>query len=212
VPGVLGSPEQVPSSHRLCEMRRLRWGLVAILASCAAPVARPASSTSLAPTTTTAVTVSVPDPALLCNGYLVLLRSGDDAPLRSALDDPALLRDLDTMLSDEGEFAAIATAALRVEQAVVERCAERYAAGTEPASDDTTALERFMTALGAGDQSAGEKVARANVVAQMSWVPGGPKGFSFEIDGASGTAQVGSTMIVCHAREGIVVSCTFAPA
>ncbi len=117
------------------------------------------------------------------------------------------------MLSEEGEFAAIATAALRVEEAVVERCAERFAAGTEPASDNAAALERFMAALGAGDQAAGEKVAWANVVAQVPWVPGGPEGFSFQIDGSSGTALIArNTMIVCHARAGVVVSCTFAPA
>lgn len=117
------------------------------------------------------------------------------------------------MLSDEGEFAAIARAALRVEEAVVERCTERFAAGTEPAADDATALERFMTALRAGDEAEGAKVAWANVVAQVRWVPGGPEGFTYQVDGASATALVGrSTMIVCHAREGVVVACIFAPA
>lgn len=117
------------------------------------------------------------------------------------------------MLADDGEFSAIAQAALRVEEAVVDRCSQRFAAGTEPAPDDAAALERFMIAIQAGDQAAAEKVAWSNVVAQMPWVPGGPDGFTFQVDQSTATALVGPTsMIVCHARGGVVVACTFVPA
>ncbi|MGA7270246.1 MAG: hypothetical protein WB239_04165, partial [Acidimicrobiia bacterium] len=105
-------------------MRRLHWALLAVLVACSAPVADQTSPTppsSPPPASTPAVEATVADSAPLCNGYLVLLRSGDDGPLREALDDPSVLEDLDTMLADEGEFAAIAEAALRVEEAVVDR-------------------------------------------------------------------------------------------
>lgn len=195
-------------------MWRLPWALLIVVVACTVTPAAPAAT--IRPTSTsipvTTADGSVPDSAALCNGYLVLLRSGDDAPLRAALDDSSILRDLDIMLADEGEFAAIARAALRVEEAVVGRCAQRFAAGTEPASDDTAALKLFMSAIQEGNEAGAEKVAWANVVAQMPWVPGGPEGFTFEIEGSTATAQVGPTiMIVCHARAGIVVACTFVP-
>lgn len=206
--------------RRLMGMRRLHRVLLVVLlgvvVACSAPVAgrtSPPPPTSPSPVSPPAVGATVPDPAALCNGYLVLLRSGDDGPLREALDDPAVLEDLDTMLGDVGEFAAIAEAALRVEGAVLDRCADRFAAGTVPAPDDSTALSRFMAAIQAGDEAAAERVAWANVVAQVPWVPDGPQGFSFQVSGSTATALMGrSTMIVCHARAGVVVTCTFAPA
>lgn len=171
----------------------------------------PEVTTSLPPTTQvaeTAPTTAPPDFAALCHGYLVLLRSGEPGPLRQELTDPSLVADLDTMLSSEGEFEAIAEAALRIEEVVVARCAERFALRVEPAADNRTALEAFLSALTTGDQAGAEKIAWENVVAQFTWssVDGG----EIAVDGDTATMPIGPTrQVECRAEDGVVVACRY---
>ena len=164
-------------------------------------------------TTETSITVAttIPaDSAPLCKGYLVLLRSGDADPLRAVVEDEAVMSDIETMLASEGEFEAISAAALRVEDYVVSRCVERFTAGLTPAQDDSEALGRFMTALADGQRAEAEKVAWAHVVAQFPWSP--ESGMSFEVDGATATAELGrGVSLTCRAQRGAVVSCRFGP-
>lgn len=172
----------------------------------------PVSSSRATIPGTSAPPTTVADPAALCNGYLVLLRTGDDVPLREALEDPDLVEALDVMLSSEGEFAAIASAALEVEEAVVSRCAERYSVGLEPAPDDAAALTVFMEALVGGDRSAAETVAWDNVVAQLEpWSPfGDDDAPSYRIEGSTAIARLDPAITLsCTATDGVVVSCTY---
>lgn len=169
----------------------------------AAPTVATNSSTVTLASSTTAV-----DSAGLCNGYLVLLRSGDPAPLRQQLDDPGLLADLETMLSSEGEFDAIAAAALRMEEAVVDRCADRFAVSVEPAPDNAGALTGFLLAVTAGDENRAAKVAWENVVAQFTWT-GTPES-EIELEANTATMRLGPTRAVtCEAAGGVVVACRF---
>lgn len=158
-------------------------------------------------------TVPVDDPAAVCNGYLVLLRSGDDAPLRQALvGDSEILSDLEVMLSSEGEFAAIAEAALRVEEALREKCEARFAAGVEPASDDDSALVTFFEAVIDGDEAAGAQVAWANVTAQFSpWSTTRDEDLpAYTVDGGTGFLAISRAITVaCRAEGGVVVSCVY---
>lgn len=169
-----------------------------------------ATSVVATPTTTVVETTSTtrpPDFAALCNGYLVLLRSGDPGALEQELEGDQLT-DLETMLSSEGEFEAIAAAAVRLEQFVVARCAERFAVGVEPAPDNSTALTTFLSALAAGDQEGGARVAWENVVAQFTWSSAAPS--EIVIEGDTATMAYGPTSVVtCEAAEGVVVSCRF---
>lgn len=186
-----------------------------LLAACAAPssnpVTPPTASTPAAstPTTPAASTPTTPSGELagLCNGYLVLLRTGDSAPLRGFVDE-SVAADIDTMLSSEGEFAAISAAAVRVEDFVVSRCTDRYTAGVVGAPDDGAALAGFMDALASGDSEAGSKLAWAHVVAQFPWAA--QAGLSYEVDGSTATATLSSTRtLTCRAQRGAVVSCRF---
>jgi len=185
--------------------------LVACLAATAcAPVEDGPPPAESVPTTSSTVgsTTTVVDVAGLCNGYLVLLRSGDPEPLRSQLDDPELVADLETMLSSEGEFDAIAAAALRLEEAVVGQCADRFALSVEPAPDDAAALSQFLGAVTAGDEASATEVAWENVVAQFTW-SGTPES-EIHLEGNTASMRMGPTRIVnCEATGGVVVACRF---
>lgn len=195
------------------------WLVVVVMAAvaCSTPEAIPPTSTGPLPTTTPTAagqtTTPVDDPAAECNGYLVLLRSGDDAPLRQALvGDSETLSDLDVMLSSEGEFEAIAEAALRVEAALRERCEARFAAGVEPAPDDDSALITFFEAVVDGDEAAGAKVAWANVTAQFSpWSPTRSDDLpAYTVDDGTGFLSISPAITVsCRAEGGVVVSCVY---
>lgn len=167
------------------------------------------------PTTVPVTTTTVAENAALCNGYLVLLRTGDAQPLRDSLDDARLQEALDTMLSSEGEFEAIAQAALELEDAVVTECAERYSANLTPAADDISALTTFMDAVIAGDEDAAEQVAWDHVIAQLTpWSPIDPPGGAgsppYSVDGDTATVVVDSrTTLTCRAEGGVVVSCSY---
>lgn len=188
-------------------MRKLATVLLAGLVGAACAASGPAETT-VVPTTTTTSTTLPPDFAALCNGYLVLLRSGDPEPLRAALEDPGLEADLETMMSTEGEFEAIAGAALRVEEAVVGRCADRYSLGTTPAADDAAALQAFLEALADGDQEAAEQVAWANVVAQFTWAT--QDAGAIVIDGSTASMPIGpNRVVVCRAEGAVVVACRY---
>lgn len=171
-----------------------------------------ADTTTPAPTTAPAIPE---DTAALCNGYLVLLRTGDDVPLRDALDDPDLVDALDRTLSSEGEFEAIAQASRDLEEAILDRCADRYAANLEPASDDATALTMLMEAILAGDREAAEAVAWDNVVAQLEpWSPVSSPGTGdtpgYTVDGSTATAVLGPAVTLsCRADGGVVVACAY---
>ena len=188
---------------------------MSILAACGSSGGSSGSSVASSEPVTTessiAVTTTIPvDSAALCNGYLVLLRSGDADPLRAVVEDESVISDIETMLASEGEFEAISAAALRVEDYVVSRCVERFTAGLTPAQNDSEALDRFMTALAVGQRAEAEQVAWAHVVAQFPWSP--ESGMSFEVDGATATAELGrGVSLTCRAQRGAVVSCRFGP-
>jgi hypothetical protein len=175
--------------------------------------AGPTTTSSTVPPTTAA---SVVDDAGLCHSYLVLLETGDDEPLRQTLEDAALEEKLDTMLSSEGEFQAIAQAALDLERAIVDRCAARYSADLTPAPSDAAALEAFTQAVVAGDESSAEPIAWDHVVAQLTpWSPlraegaGGDSGVTIEGNTATIVLEPGINL-VCRAEGGVVVSCSYA--
>lgn len=180
-------------------------GLLALVA-CSGPSAEPATTVPPPATSVPATSTTRPDFAALCNGYLVMLRSGEAEALRAELEGD-VEADLDVMLSSEGEFAAIAAAALRVEEYVVERCADRFALGVEPAADDPTALRTFLTALADGDQERAGGVAWENVVAQFTWqaVDSG----EIVVEGSRARMDYGGTGVECEASGGVVVSCRF---
>ncbi|CAN5823629.1 hypothetical protein BH23ACT5_BH23ACT5_01020 [soil metagenome] len=194
------------------------WLAVVVMTAvaCSTPETTPPTTADPGATTTPTAagqTTAVDDPAAVCNGYLVLLRSGDDAPLREALvGDSEILSDLDVMLSSEGEFAAIAEAALRVEAALREKCEARFAAGVEPAPDDDSALITFFEAVIDGDEAAGAKVAWANVTAQFSpWASTrGDDLPAYTVDGGTGFLAISRAITVaCRAEGGVVVSCVY---
>lgn len=174
---------------------------------CAGPRAETTTvpPTSVATETTTSTTVA--DHAALCNGYLVLLETGDPSALRPELQGEELA-DLETMLSTEGEFEAIAAAALRLEEAVVARCADRFSLSVEPAADNATALTTFLEALRDGDEEAASVVAWENVVAQFNWTSN--EGGDIELEGDTATMPLGTTAsVTCEAQQGVVVRCRF---
>lgn len=189
--------------------RSVAGAILLVVGACSVPNGS-VTSAATTPTTTAVVTTSTtrpPDFAALCNGYLVLLRSGDPGALQQELEG-AQLTDLETMLSSEGEFEAIAAAAVRLEEFVVARCAERFAVGVEPAPDNSTALTTFLSALAAGDQERGARVAWENVVAQFTW--SSVAASEVVIEGDSATMAYGPTAVVtCEAADGVVVSCRF---
>jgi hypothetical protein len=191
--------------------------LACLLAACTGD-----SSGGGEPTTTTTSTVpsttstSVADDAGLCHSYLVLLETGDEQPLRETLDDVELEEKLDTMLSSEGEFQAIAQAALDLERAIVDRCAPRYSADLAPAPSDGAALEAFAQAVVAGDEGSAEPIAWDHVMAQLApWSPlraegaGGGPDVTIEGDTATIALEPGIDL-VCRAQGGVVVSCSYA--
>ena len=199
-------------------MRRLVPLVVILVAvtACRSPESEPApTSTAPATSPSSSTTTTVVDDAALCNGYLVLLRTGDPEPLRAELDDGRLQQALDTMLSSEGEFDAIAQASLELEEAIVSRCADRYSSNLEPAADDTTAVTRFMEHVVAGNDEAADPLAWDHVMAQLTpWSviePAyGGDGLGFTVDGDTATVRIDPrTTLTCRADGGVVVSCSY---
>lgn len=184
-----------------------------------AATATTAADTTTVPDTTETAPQEAPDNeiSLLCSSYLASITPGtfdegtaDLAELLGADAPAGVLDAIDTLKDPNNDIEAFFTAQNTINGYVLPICRARFSSTIEPAADDASAADQFLTAVIVGDRAGAERVAPDNVVVQFDW-RGYPDATSnFSPDNSTFSMLLEPTVTVfCQVDGGAIEFCAF---